>query len=105
MCGNILFIELLAQVNCTEVFSFNPHPINIFPKDSILMPALHTQGKGSSFFSNDHYSLLHFEMYVCDVFFHIVMMSLNNRLQAIFGAAFDDFVAQSHETQHIEGTD
>lgn len=32
----------MAQVNCTKVFLFNPHPISVFPKGSIFMPALHT---------------------------------------------------------------
>lgn len=40
--GNVLCIKFLAQVNCTKVFLFNPHPISVFPKDSIFMPALHT---------------------------------------------------------------
>lgn len=39
---NILCIKCLAQVNCTKMFLFNPHPISIFPKDPIFMPALHT---------------------------------------------------------------
>lgn len=77
---NLLCIQFLAQVNCTKVFLFNPHPISIFPKDSIFMPALHTDPPAS--FNIRVAALLpmiiilsHFEIYVFDVSY-MVMMSL-----------------------------
>lgn len=71
--GNILCIKLLPQVNCTKVFLFNPHPITVFPKDSIFIPSLHSPTPVSlnittaalffpPFFFSDHYSRCYFEI-------------------------------------------
>lgn len=103
---NILCIGFLAQVNCTKVFLFNPHPISIFPKDSIFMPALHTsyscvfQYKGIA--APFPMIIILSVIWKCTSFdvSYIVMMSLNKRLRALFGAAVDDSVARSHETHN-----
>lgn len=68
MWGNSLCIKLLPQVNCTKVFLFNPHPIIVFPKDSLFMPSLHSCTPVSlnittaTFFFTDHYSPHYFEI-------------------------------------------
>lgn len=100
----ILCIEILAQVSLTNVFLFNLHPISIFPKDSVFMPSLYTHAP------------LSFDVTVAAPFpmililkviynnvsyaFYTVMMSQKSKPSALFLAAVNPSVDQSHEIRN-----